>query len=78
MLQTFMTTHNIDLIVRAHQVVEDGYEFFGGRNLVTIFSAPNYCGEFDNLGGILLLDKNLCAKFHCFNRESIPAVSKIV
>ena len=30
------------------QVVEDGYEFFASRALVTLFSAPNYCGEFDN------------------------------
>ena len=33
------------------QVVEDGYEFFASRQLVTLFSAPNYCGEFDNAGG---------------------------
>ena len=26
------------------QVVEDGYEFFAKRQLVTLFSAPNYCG----------------------------------
>ena len=32
------------------QVVEDGYEFFANRALVTLFSAPNYCGEFDNAG----------------------------
>jgi len=30
--------------------VEDGYEFFSKRQLVTLFSAPNYCGEFDNAG----------------------------
>ncbi|KAF8409438.1 hypothetical protein HHK36_005514 [Tetracentron sinense] len=28
------------------KVVEDGYEFFAKRRLVTIFSAPNYGGEF--------------------------------
>ena len=34
--------------VPSSQVVEDGYEFFASRALVTLFSAPNYCGEFDN------------------------------
>nr|GFC73024.1 serine/threonine-protein phosphatase PP1 [Tanacetum cinerariifolium] len=44
----FLDKHNLDLICRGHQVVEDGYEFFAKRRLVTIFSAPNYRGEFDN------------------------------
>jgi hypothetical protein len=46
-------------VCRAHQVVEDGYEFFGKRQLVTIFSAPNYCGEFDNAAAIMIVDANL-------------------
>lgn len=46
----FLREHEFDLICRAHQVVEDGYEFFAKRQLVTLFSAPNYCGEFDNAG----------------------------
>ena len=40
----------MDLIDKAHQVVEEGYEFFADKQLVTIFSAPNYCGKFDNAG----------------------------
>ena len=48
----FLNRHDFDLIVRAHQVVEDGYEFFADRQLVTIFTAPNYCGEFDNAGAV--------------------------
>jgi len=48
----FLQKHDFDLVVRAHQVVEDGYEFFADRQLVTIFSAPNYCGEFDNAGAV--------------------------
>ena len=49
----FLEKHDLDLICRAHQVVEDGYEFFNERRLVTVFSAPNYCGEFDNKGAIM-------------------------
>ena len=49
----------MDLVCRAHQVVEEGYEFFGDRQLVTIFSAPNYCGEFDNAGAMMVIDENL-------------------
>jgi hypothetical protein len=37
----FLNRHDLDLICRAHQVVEDGYEFFAKRSLVTLFSAPN-------------------------------------
>lgn len=37
----FLTVHDFDLICRAHMVVEDGYEFFNDRVLVTVFSAPN-------------------------------------
>eukprot|EP00929_Paragymnodinium_shiwhaense_P110809 TRINITY_DN7806_c0_g1_i1.p1 TRINITY_DN7806_c0_g1~~TRINITY_DN7806_c0_g1_i1.p1 ORF type:complete len:915 (-),score=234.25 TRINITY_DN7806_c0_g1_i1:369-3113(-) len=53
----------LNLVVRAHQVVEDGYEFFADRRLVTLFSAPKYCGEFDNAGAMLVVDKDLLCNF---------------
>jgi serine/threonine-protein phosphatase PP1 catalytic subunit len=59
----FLEKHDLDLICRAHQVVEDGYEFFAKRQLVTIFSAPNYCGEFDNAGAMMSVDANLMCSF---------------
>jgi serine/threonine-protein phosphatase PP1 catalytic subunit len=54
---------DMDLICRAHQVVEDGYEFFSKRQLVTLFSAPNYCGEFDNAGAMMSVDESLLCSF---------------
>ena len=45
------------------KVVEDGYEFFAKRQLVTLFSAPNYCGEFDNAGGMMSVDETLMCSF---------------
>ena len=59
----FLARHDFDLVVRAHQVVEDGYEFFADRQLVTIFTAPNYCGEFDNAGAVMAVDESLMCSF---------------
>ncbi|CAD8109019.1 unnamed protein product [Paramecium primaurelia] len=62
-VQVFLKKHELDLICRAHQVVEDGYEFFSKRQLVTLFSAPNYCGEFDNAGSMMTVDESLMCSF---------------
>ncbi|PIC52220.1 hypothetical protein B9Z55_002415 [Caenorhabditis nigoni] len=40
-------------IVRAHQMVPDGFKFFADRQLITIFSAPRYMNETDNRGAVL-------------------------
>uniref|UniRef100_A0A7S2U9V0 Serine/threonine-protein phosphatase n=1 Tax=Attheya septentrionalis TaxID=420275 RepID=A0A7S2U9V0_9STRA len=70
---SFLERHDLDLLVRAHQVVEDGYEFFAGRRLVTLFSAPNYCGEFDNAGGMISVDENLMCSFQILKPSSRAA-----
>lgn len=44
-------------------MVEDGFEFMSNRGLVTIFSAPNYCGEFDNSAALMNVDESLCCSF---------------
>ena len=59
----FLEKHDLHLICRAHQVVEDGYEFFAKRQLVTLFSAPNYCGEFDNAAAMMGVDESLLCSF---------------
>ena len=63
-VKNFVEKNNLDLICRAHQVVEEGFEFFADMKLVTIFTAPNYMGEFDNNGGILEVGEDLLCKFH--------------
>ena len=59
----FLDKNDFDLVVRAHQVVEDGYEFFASRQMVTLFSAPNYCGEFDNAGAMMTVRDDLMCSF---------------
>ena len=41
----------------------DGYEFFANRQLVTLFSAPNYRGEYYNTGAVMEVDENLLVSF---------------
>ena len=63
-VRQFCRQFDFDLVVRAHQVVENGYEFLdGSRRLVTVFSAPNYCGEFNNAGALMIVNENLMCSF---------------
>merc|ERR1712190_180241 len=63
-VRSFLKKHDLDLVVRTHRVVEDGYEFFAGRQLVTVFSAPNYCREFDNAAALMSIGSDLLCSFH--------------
>ncbi len=59
----FCRRMDVDLVARAHQVVQDGYEFFADRRLVTLFSAPHYCGEFDNAAAVMTVNEELLCSF---------------
>uniref|UniRef100_A0A9I9ELB6 Serine/threonine specific protein phosphatases domain-containing protein n=1 Tax=Cucumis melo TaxID=3656 RepID=A0A9I9ELB6_CUCME len=58
-VERVLTTHYLDLVCRAYQIAADGYELFAERQLVTIFSTPNSCGEFDNIGALMSVDEEL-------------------
>ena len=68
-MEKFLRRHDFDLICRAHQVVEDGYQFFAQRQLITLFSAPNYCGEFDNSAAIMSIDQTLMCSFQILKAQ---------
>lgn len=54
--------NNYISIIRAHQVQVDGYKMhrWGGAtvfpSVITVFSAPNYCGEYHNKGAVILIE----------------------
>jgi len=58
-VRNFCSRNNLDLIIRGHQVVKDGFEYFAGGHLITLFSATNYCNVMDNAGAILCIDDRL-------------------
>ncbi|KAM0786701.1 hypothetical protein ACM66B_002144 [Microbotryomycetes sp. NB124-2] len=75
-ISAFLARYDFDLICRAHMVVEDGYEFWNERTLVTIFSAPNYCGEFDNFGAAMSVSTDLLCSFELLKPLDNAALKK--
>ncbi|KAL6563699.1 Serine/threonine-protein phosphatase bsl2 [Orobanche gracilis] len=55
----FCNNNELQLIVRAHECVMDGFERFAQGHLITLFSATNYCGTANNAGAILVLGRDL-------------------
>ncbi len=54
----FLQNNKLSLILRAHECVMDGFERFAGGELITVFSATDYCGRHKNAGAMLLFKRN--------------------
>ncbi|KAF3334569.1 serine/threonine-protein phosphatase BSL1 [Carex littledalei] len=55
----FCKRNKLQLIIRAHECVMDGFERFAHGQLITLFSATNYCGTANNAGAILVVGRGL-------------------
>ncbi|KAL8143116.1 hypothetical protein V2J09_016148 [Rumex salicifolius] len=55
----FCNKNKLQLIIRAHECVMDGFERFAHGKLITLFSATNYCGTANNAGAILVIGRGL-------------------
>lgn len=49
----FLQENNLDLVVRSHEVKDEGYEIEHDGKLITVFSAPNYCDQMGNKGALI-------------------------
>ncbi|CAM8986399.1 unnamed protein product [Rhodiola kirilowii] len=49
----FLSDNNLDLVVRSHEVKDEGYEIDHDGKLITVFSAPNYCDQMGNKGAFI-------------------------
>ncbi|ORC93677.1 serine/threonine-protein phosphatase 2A, catalytic subunit [Trypanosoma theileri] len=49
------TNGTLQFIIRAHQCVQEGYQWAHNGLVLTLFSAPNYCGVNNNKGAIVIL-----------------------
>ena len=63
-MKQILKKNNFLSIIRAHQVQIDGYKMhrWGGTqafpSVITVFSAPNYCGSYKNKGAVILIEND--------------------
>ena len=73
--KNFLAKNNLDLVIRSHEVKEDGYEVVHGGKCITVFSAPNYCDQMGNKGAFVTLSGENCTpSFTTFEAVSHPDV----
>ncbi|KAI9190062.1 Palmitoyl-protein thioesterase 1 [Blastocladiella emersonii ATCC 22665] len=72
--ERFCKLNNLDVIIRSHEVKEEGYEMAHGGKCITVFSAPNYCDAVGNLGAYIIIKPDLELKIEQFKAVPHPNV----
>ncbi|OHT09231.1 serine/threonine-protein phosphatase PP1-like protein [Tritrichomonas foetus] len=64
----FLKSNKLKMIIRSHEMVDDGYEypFAPRKRVLTVFSAPNYCGTSGNTGAVVRVTKKRHIEFEFF------------
>jgi serine/threonine-protein phosphatase PP1 catalytic subunit len=75
-LDGFLTKFGFQIVLRAHQCVDDGFDFpFDGRgsqSITTVFSAPNYGYDSGNRGAVVQVDEFLMCSFIVLDGIELP------
>ncbi|CAL6073493.1 Ser/Thr_phosphatase PP2A-2 catalytic subunit [Hexamita inflata] len=79
--EQFLKANGMKLICRGYQLTMDGYQWHHDKQVVTVFSAPNYCFRSGNKGAIMEIDDKMGYNFIQYNyapRRGQPHVSRRV
>lgn len=72
--QNFLERNELELVVRSHEVKDDGYEIAHDGMCVTVFSAPNYCDQMGNKGAFIRFGSDMVPHFTQFSAVPHPPV----
>lgn len=70
----FLDRNGLQMIVRSHEVKDNGYEVVHNGQLVTIFSAPNYCDQMGNKGAFIRFNSECVPEYTTFDAVPHPAI----
>jgi serine/threonine-protein phosphatase 2A catalytic subunit len=63
----FTHTNGLKRIVRAHQLMQEGFQETHDKHVTTIFSAPNYCYRCGNMAAMIEVDESLKTTYMQFD-----------
>lgn len=66
-VEKFVESNKLKIIVRSHQLCQDGYQVLFDGKMITVWSAPNYCYRMGNKAAILAIEKGCKYDFMMFN-----------
>ncbi|CRG93910.1 serine/threonine protein phosphatase, putative [Plasmodium gallinaceum] len=76
--ENFLKKNNLSLIIRSHEVRDEGYSIEQNGMLYTVFSAPNYCDIMKNKGAFLKFKGNSikpeCVTFTEVKHPDVPSL----
>lgn len=70
----FLSKNGLQLLVRSHEVKQEGYVVEHYGKCITIFSAPNYCDQMGNKGAFIRFHEDLVPHFTQFDAVAHPNV----
>ncbi len=71
----FLDSNDLDIVVRSHEMKDEGYEVGAGGRLITIFSAPNYCDQMGNKGAYIIFGHKMEPEFIQFTAVPVSYCS---
>eukprot|EP00565_Helicotheca_tamesis_P001480 CAMPEP_0185735170 /NCGR_PEP_ID=MMETSP1171-20130828/24497_1 /TAXON_ID=374046 /ORGANISM="Helicotheca tamensis, Strain CCMP826" /LENGTH=581 /DNA_ID=CAMNT_0028405371 /DNA_START=56 /DNA_END=1801 /DNA_ORIENTATION=+ len=72
--EAFLKHNNLNLLVRSHEVKDEGYLIEHAGKTITVFSAPNYCDSMGNKGAFIHFGEDLEPKFTQYDCVPHPSV----